>query len=124
MATVKETPPATLPQKTEEVKQPKPDPEPKSDPLDDAVKKKDWTAIERMSKSGNSRARKVLSEHYLSVARANLSSDDMGKLEVSHNYAVKLYDLGYQDEAKEIVRTLDNMFFYDFNEKGISKPKW
>lgn len=122
--TVKETSPATLPQKTEEVKQPKPDPEPKSDPLDDAVKKKDWTAIERMSKSGNSRARKVLSEHYLSVARANLSSDDMGKLEVSHNYAVKLYDLGYQDEAKEIVRTLDNMFFYDFNEKGISKPKW
>ena len=92
--------------------------------MDEAVRKKDWAAIERMSKSGNSRAQKVLSEHYLSVARANLGSDDMGKLEVSHNYAVKLYDLGYQDEAKEIVRTLDNMFFYDFNEKGISKPKW
>ena len=125
-----ETPPTTPPQKTEEVKPSKPDPapktdpQPKSDPLDDAVKKKDWTAIERMSKSGNTRAKKILSDHYLSIARANLSSDDMGKLEVSHNYAVKLYDLGYKDEAKEIVRNLDNKFFYDFNEKGISKPKW
>ena len=93
------------------------------DPLDEAISKKDWSTVEGYAKNGNSKAKRAISSHYLSIARANLNGDE-SKQVVSHNYAVKLYNLGYKDEAKEIVQSLNNMGFYDFNEKGISKPNW
>ena len=93
------------------------------DPLDDAIRKKDWATVEGFAKSGSQKARQVIYSQYLSIARSNLNGDESKQM-VSHNYAVKLYNLGYKDEAKEIVQSLNNMGFYDFNEKGISKPNW
>lgn len=91
------------------------------DKVDEAISKGDWSTVEEYAKNGDSKAKRALSYHYLSIARANLGGNDSTQM-ISHNYAVKLYELGFKDEAKEIVQSLKNLCFYE--QLRIEKPNW
>ena len=87
--------------------------------VEEAVAKGDWDAVYGFAINNNEKARVAWANHFYPIAKSNLNGG-LDKQMISHNIAMKLNDLKFKDEARELVNSLDKYQFYSFSD--VKKP--